>query len=82
MFDAVLVTLPYGHLKDGVHGMEATPRDLRKIRKHLSAPGLLAVVRECAKVLSGSEEEGRCRHTLTDNLMCGLALFAFSPDFS
>ena len=55
--------------------LEATPRDLRKMRKHLSAPGLLAVVRERFERI---EEPGRyCRHTLTDNLMCGLALFAF-----
>ena len=50
--------------------MEATPRDLRKVRKHLSAPGLLTGVRERFERI---EEAGRCcRHTLTDNLMCGL----------
>ncbi len=55
--------------------MEARARDLRKMRKHLSAPGLLAVVRTHFERI---KEPGRsCRHTLTDNLMCGLALFAF-----
>ncbi len=58
--------------------MEARARDLRKMRKmrkHLSAPGLLAVVRAHFERI---KEPGRsCRHTLTDNLMCGLALFAF-----
>ncbi len=55
--------------------MEARARDLRKMRKHLSAPGLLAVVRAHFERI---KEPGRyCRHTLADNLMCGLALFAF-----
>ena len=55
--------------------MEARARDLRKMRKHLSAPGLLAVVRAHFERI---KEPGRsCRHTLTDDLMCGLALFAF-----
>ena len=55
--------------------MEARASDLRKMRKHLSAPGLLAVVRANFERI---KESGRsCRHTLTDNLMCGLALFAF-----
>ena len=54
--------------------MEARAGDLRKMRKHLSAPGLLAVVRAHFERI---KEPGRsCRHTLTDNLMCGLALFA------
>ena len=53
--------------------MEARAKDLRKMRKHLSAPVLLAVVRAHFERI---KEPGRsCRHTLTDNLMCGLALF-------
>ena len=55
--------------------MEARARDLRKMRKHLSAPGPLAMVRAGFERI---KEPGRCcRHALTDNLMCGLALFAF-----
>ena len=54
--------------------MEARASDLRKMRKHLSALGLLAVVRAHFERI---KEPGRsCRHTLTDNLMCGLVLFA------
>ena len=56
--------------------MEANPRSLRKLRKQLSAPGLLDLVRRCFEHVK-DPCEGRCEYTLPDTLMSGLAMFMF-----
>ena len=56
--------------------MEANPRSLRKMRKQLSAPGLLNLVRRCFEQVK-DPCVGRCEYTLADTLMSGLAMFMF-----
>ena len=56
--------------------MEANPRSLRKMRKQLSAPGLLNLVRRYFEQVK-DPCVGRCEYTLADTLMSGLAMFLF-----
>ena len=56
--------------------MEANPRSLRKMRKQLSAPGLLDLARGYFEQVK-DPCVGRCEYTLADTLMSGLAMFLF-----